>query len=691
MLQVDLPFYWILLCLLPGVVYAYLLYSISKVPWSRNWNIGLFVLRFLVVSALCLLLLDPYVKATEEIVKNKQVVFVWDDSRSMLEVEDSQKLKSLVKKVSLISAELERSGKVDVQWKNLAAESLTKGKVIDYSRESTPLHTALQKIKEQNGESLLEKVVLVSDGIYNQGMSPDFAAYGFEINTLGLGDTIPQKDLFIDQLLYNKVAYQNNLFPIKVRIGQSAYPSVNTTVYLLKNDQIVASKNMVFKEEVPFQEVDFLVEAKEQGLNAYTVRLQAAQEEENLQNNSQKFFVNVLQGKKKILLLADAPHPDISAISKAIEQNNNYELDLAITGVNELKSSEAYDLAILFHLPNRQNAFREKIASLAKSNTPLWLIVGSKPVQLNEFNQISSGIRLTNWSEIDQAGVSYSETFDRFDLTQEQKNTLQNLPPVYMPFSAAQMDPRAEAYFYKKVGSVNTDQAVAFLHEQNDKRQAVLLMEGFWQWRLYEYIQNNSFELFDTWVIKTVRWLTTKQSKRQFNVYPLTERFKHFEEVKFKVESYDEVFEPISGNTVDLTISSQDTSFSFNFKTVKLDPVFEIGSMAEGVYEYRASTMIAGKAFESVGKFVVEKTNIESLSSRANFLSLRKLAEKNEGNFFALSDVEALEMYLKEAEYPQIISSKADLKPLNTSFIAIMIILALIFGEWFIRRYYGSY
>jgi hypothetical protein len=51
------------------------------------------------------------------------------------------------------------------------------------------------------------------------------------------------------------------------------------------------------------------------------VQLVGQPEEFTAQNNSRDAYIEVIDGKEKILLLAAAPHPDIKAIKSALEKN----------------------------------------------------------------------------------------------------------------------------------------------------------------------------------------------------------------------------------------------------------------------------------------------------------------------------------------------------------------------------------
>ena len=52
-------------------------------------------------------------------------------------------------------------------------------------------------------------------------------------------------------------------------------------------------------------------------------------------NNRSSVFIEVVEGKKKILVIASSPHPDIKALREVVDKNPNYEFLLHIPGVEE--------------------------------------------------------------------------------------------------------------------------------------------------------------------------------------------------------------------------------------------------------------------------------------------------------------------------------------------------------------------
>src|ERR1039458_9599962 len=86
-------------------------------------------------------------------------------------------------------------------------------------------------------------------------------------------------------------------------------------------------------------------------MQRYTVKLSDVDGEVSFANNVKDIFIDVLDGRQKILILADAPHPDVAAIKNALESNENYEVNSFIANDFD-KSLVGYNLVILDQLPS---------------------------------------------------------------------------------------------------------------------------------------------------------------------------------------------------------------------------------------------------------------------------------------------------------------------------------------------------
>jgi hypothetical protein len=90
-------------------------------------------------------------------------------------------------------------------------------------------------------------------------------------------------------------------------------PTREVVVSLFKNGSLLTQQKKT-TDNKPYLQFDFLGEAKDKGIQRWDVAVEPAAGESNLKNNRSSIFVEVVEGRKKILVIAPAPHPDIKAI-----------------------------------------------------------------------------------------------------------------------------------------------------------------------------------------------------------------------------------------------------------------------------------------------------------------------------------------------------------------------------------------
>ena len=91
----DYPVWFILLCLLAGAFYAFILYYREKrneYSLSLRWILS--VLRFVAVTLIAFLLLNPLVKSTSNYSEKPVIIFAQDNSSSLVTTPDSAAMKT---------------------------------------------------------------------------------------------------------------------------------------------------------------------------------------------------------------------------------------------------------------------------------------------------------------------------------------------------------------------------------------------------------------------------------------------------------------------------------------------------------------------------------------------------------------------------------------------------------------------
>src|SRR5690606_15858573 len=149
-------------------------------------------------------------------------------SGSVTEATDSTTLTALDRELRTLSESLEDKG-YDVVVTDLEGRETTEPV---FNARVTDLHGALEKVSNRYEGKKFGGVLLVSDGIYNTGISPLFANYKFPVHTLGIGDTTQRTDVAIRNVAFNKLAYQGNKFPVRVEVILKGLENQRLTVTL---------------------------------------------------------------------------------------------------------------------------------------------------------------------------------------------------------------------------------------------------------------------------------------------------------------------------------------------------------------------------------------------------------------------------------------------------------------------------
>ncbi len=671
-----------------GVAYAAGLYYRIKSPWSRNTNYLLAALRFLLVTQLILLLFGPLIRQIKNSRERPAIVLAVDNSKSISEIEDSLSLRALTSGITELKTALDDAGYlVEIRTLNGAMD----GEELVFNANSSDLNQMLRGVQNDFESRNLAHVLLFSDGLYNLGSNPSFYPYNFRIHTIGLGDTTHRPDLNLNALLYNKIAYQGNQFPIIAELFSYNLAGQEVTITLQENGVELDRTKLKVTGQNQFDQIKFLIEANESGMHRYKITALPVENEFITSNNSKEAFVDIVEGRQKILIVAAAPHPDIKAIKNALESNQNYEVVIHIDGIQPY-IEDKYDAIILHQVPDRRRRYQEILQKIQRELTPAFFIFGNQS-DINAFNDINGAVRILPISfQKDQVFPVFNNNFSRFLFSQENAATLNDYTPVTVPFANYAVLTQSEVLLYQKVGRVNTEKPLLLMQKSNGWNSAVLLGEGFWNWRVQEYAKTRQYRVFDEMMTKIIQFLSAKEDKRRFKVYPVKNEFLNSETVVFETEVYNEIYEPTYGHKIDLVLTDdQNRSGAYTYITSTQNSAYRINGLDDGIYKYSASAMLEGKRETVYGEFTVRDLQIETTNLTADHDLLKSIAERNAGSFYSKEEIEKLKTdILGEERLYKIYSSESYLAIINMKW-GFFILILFVSAEWFLRKYHGSY
>ncbi len=677
---------FIFLCILLGLGYGYLLYR-AKHPWSKQMNQLLFTLRATVVALLSFLLIGPILKLTTNIFEKPALVLLVDNSSSLNEKVDSLKTQGEVKTTM---EQLAKDG-YEVLLKNLSGEEIEK---IKFDNKSSDLNSALRGVVNEFEGKNLAGIILVSDGIYNSGASPLYSSWRVPINTIGVGDTTEHADLILKNIDYNKVAYQGNQFPVRTEIAIQHLPDQGVTVSIYKNGSLISQqkKNTEKKSLLTF---DFLTEAKDKGVQRLDVVVTPVASESNLKNNRASIFVEVVEGRKKILVIAPAPHPDIKAMRAVVEKNPNYEFILHIPGISKtdpklLQPGQAE--LVIFHQPFDQEMKTASLYNqLSKGKSSLLLIIGSK-TNLRVLAANGVPLNFANTTQRDEVTPIVNPAFHDFEFSENSNSVFARYPPIAVPFGKYTYPPNAQVLLNQQIGSVPTDRPLLLAWEENNHKVAVFVGDGLWRWRLEEFSSTEKTEVFDETFSKLVQYLSTLDDKRKFRFFPVQNEFSDEMPVVLEGQVYNDLFEKVYGNKIDLTLRDEKgKSTQYSYVLSPGGEQYKIGGLHDGSYDFTATTMVNDKKESVSGKFLVIAQNIEPQNLVADFGLLRKLSQATGGKFYHGDEWNKLLADYHKTESKELIHSEESFNPLIHLKWFFFLLLLLISAEWFSRKYLGSY
>lgn len=684
--------WFIVFCILAGILFAGILYYRKRTPeFSGKVRTGLAVLRFLAVTLLSFLLLSPLLQRVNRFVEEPLVIFLQDNSRSLVLGKDSTYLQgSYLQEKKAMLDRLEK--RYEVRHYRFG-EELREADSIDFRDRITDISEAFRGLGDLFSNRNIGAVILASDGIFNRGSNPVFFSEqtSFPLFTVALGDTLPQRDLILKRINHNRLTYSGNQFPVEVEVEAQQLAGKASRLTVSKDGEPLFSRNLSFGNDFNLETIVLDLEAGEPGIQRYSVSLTGVEGEVSLINNSQDFFIEVIDSRQKVLILANSPHPDVGALRMALEESDNYEVTSLMAeefdGV-----PETFNLVIFHQLPSQRNPMAEVLKRMESQAIPGLFIIGSQ-THLPFFNQMKTGLTITPRSgELTEALAVLNKNFPLFSMDEQMAPWISQLPPLFAPFASYQTSSGVNVLLNQKIGVVETDQPLVLFSEGGNRKNGVVSGEGIWRWRLHTFAQKKSHQTFDAFFWRIVQYLSLKEDKNFFRV--ITDHFYYeTDPVVFEAELYNPSYELINEPAVELTITNAD-GVDFRYEMGRTSQAYRLnaGAFDPGEYDYRATTRYGGEVYQQEGSFSVSALNIEGLRTRADHNLLFQMAENSGGGLFFPGQWQQLEeaIQMRDDILPVMYSQKKFHELINLKAVFV-ILLILLSAEWFTRKWNGSF
>lgn len=683
------PSYFVALCALAGILVAALLYFGEK-EMPKATRLGLGLLRAIAVSLIAFLILGPLLRNVDTRTQKPVFIIAEDRSSSVKSTVDS-----LATQLDQLAASI--ADKYDVQ--RIGIGETVRSLPDTTADQATNLSQLFDYAKDNYPPELLGGILLVSDGIYNQGSDPSYAATGLTapVFAVPLGDTTPARDVAIADVLYNQIAYLGDKLELQVDVQATNLSGSSTTLTVSEvaaNGQArpLDTKTLPMSSKQSFQTARFLVEPKRAGVARYVVIASGPRDERNKVNNRRTISVDVLDARQQVLILAAAPHPDISALRQSLEGNKNYETSFAL--IQNLKDEvKDADLVIFHNLPAAGKEISAVLKQLDTRNVGRLFIAG-KQTDLTALNSAQGLFSIkAKGDQVNEVTPKLNGTFTLFTLDEEWNQTIKSWPPATAPFAEYSALSTGDVLLTQRIGRVDTDFPLLAVGEVNGSKTGVFSGQGLWRWRLAEYQQNQTHEVFDALFSSLVQYLALREDKRPFRVTTSERLYTTSENITLQGELYNASYQLVNTPDVNLRITDgKGTNYPFLMDKVGSSYRLSVGRLPEGRYEYSASTSYNDQAYTSSGSFTVEARQLESIVTTADWNLLQRISDQQGGKLVMPSAITRLsEDLLADNVAKPVLYQSVRTRPLIDWPWLLAIALGLLAVEWFLRRRLGTY
>lgn len=656
-----------------GVSFYQYLYKAGK----RNKTIFfLAFLRFLSLFLVFVLLINPVVTRRVYEIKKTPLPVVVDNSSSVGELAREETAKKALEKILSDNGLRER---YEVQ-PFIFDSQFESGKNPDFKGTQTNLDNAAQNLK-QLYRNASYPVALITDG--NQTVGNDYI-YSFRENVkvypLVLGDTTMFQDLKVGQVNVNKFALSGNKFPAEVFLQYNGDKPVTASFNIMQGNNVLHKENVAFTSSQKSRVITVLLDASKVGVQTFRAVITSAVKEKNLYNNVKNFAVEVIDQRSEMALVSAINHPDIGALKRAIESNTQRHVSIVRPG--DIKVLSNYNLLIIYQ-PDA--SFRALLEANKNAGLNTFIITGTNTdfSFLNQYQDIVQ-FRMTGQRE------EYSAYHNAdFNLYSQENIGFENFPPLLNSFGNITVRQGTSSLLRAKIRNVDTGNPLLVLNEKGGKRDALLLGENIWKWRLESHIRSKSFDEFDLFADKLIQFLSSNTKRT-----PLTVSHESFynsgELIDITAQYFNKNYEFDENARLTIQLKNTLTGVTKTFDFLKGDTDYKVNldGLTAGKYNFSVKENTSGITYN--GKFEVLDFEIEKQFVNPDRQRLEQLAAASGGKLFFEDQVDGLIKALKEDKsFRQ--TEKATVKriPLIDSILLLVILCVLLGTEWLVRKYNG--
>ena len=669
---------YIIIAIIISILLAVFMYGYkTKFSKSTKWIYG--SLRFVTIFSVLLLLINPVFRTeTFSLIKPKLPILI-DNSESISELNQTVNVSDFIKS---LKSNKDLNKKFELSFYTFGNEFKINDS-LTFNEKNTNISEALL-LTNQLFKDEVAPTILITDGNQTLGNNYEFSSINFKniIYPVVIGDSAKYLDLKIEQLNTNRYAFLKNNFPVEIILVYQGSKNITSQFEVKKGTTTVYKETIEFTKNDKTKILKFTLPASSVGFEKYTAQINPITEEKNTINNSKQFVVEVIDQSTNVLIVSDIVHPDIGAIKRAIESNEQRKVTIkkpfeALSIVND------HQLIILYQ-PNR--SFTNIYSEINKLNKNTLVFTGQQ-TDWYFLNNIQNNYikEVTNQSE-NVVGI-LNKNYGAFVINDIDFSDYRPLKTLFGPLEIVVP---YDNLLGQSIDGFETETSLLATTELNGSRNAIFDGEGIWKWRAQSFIESKNYNEFDIFFGKVIQYLASNKRRSRLEV-SYENFYYNNKSIHISAQYFDKNFVFNSNANLSILITDTDSKQSFEYPLLLNENYYEIdlSNLKAGEYVFKVSVndeIILTKN----GAFTILDFNVEQQFLNPDVTKLSRLATNTKGKDFFISDSFLLiDTLIKDDRFKQVEISKEKIEPLiEWRYLLGLIILSLSI-EWFLRKYNG--
>ena len=265
----------------------------------------------------------------------------------------------------------------------------------------------------------------------------------------------------------------------------------------------------------------------------------------------------------------------------------------------------------------------------------------------------------------------------------------EQFPPLQNPFGTITVKTNINTLLKARIRNVKIDSPLLFFTENGSTREAYILGENIWKWRMESNLNNKSFEQFDVFIDKVIQYLATN-SKRKSLVVNHESFYNSGEVIPVTAQYFNKNYEFDENARLTIQLKNKKTNSSKTYDFLKGNGEYKVNldGLEPGVYSIVVNENTSKTSY--TGSFEVLDFEIEKQFVNPDMKRLQQVAANTNGSVYYADNTDKLiDTLLKNEDYKAIQKEITKKSPL-IDWIWLLVILSISLAfEWFTRKYNG--